>query len=271
VSRRGQIDLGAYLGRIGLPAAPSADLDGLRALHAAHVAAIGFDDLDCALGREPDLRPGAVEEKLVGRRRGGWCHEHAVLFGAVLDELGFRADRLMADMRPGRGGPRTHTLLRVRLDTGDVLAEPGLGSGPLEPLALAPAAPHPTLGGWRFGLQRADERRWRLLHVRDGAPAALHEFELAPASDADIAEGNRQAATHPDSPFPGRVVAMQRTPDRHLRLVGRALTTSTPDGAEEQRTLQTEEALALLTGTFAVELEPGDRDAVRRLLGDGPG
>jgi N-hydroxyarylamine O-acetyltransferase len=261
-------DLAAYLARIGLREPPPADRAGLAALQAAHLDAIGFDDLEAALGRIPGVALERVQEKLVAQGRGGWCFEHVVLFGAALDAVGFTAHRHVALMSPERGNdrPRTHALLRVALPEGDVIADVGLGSGPLEPLALAPRPPEPTLGGWLWGFERRGPRRWRLLTRRGDDVLAVHEFETTPASAADFAVGNRHAATHPASPFPGRLVAMRRTRAEHRRLDGRTLTVTLPDGRERQEQLTTEAALTMLREGFAVRPSPGEDAALRRLL-----
>lgn len=259
--------LDAYLQRIGLAAAPRADRQGLAALQAAHLAAIPFEDLDCALGRVPDLTPATVHDKLIVGRRGGWCFEHVVLFGAALDALGFAATRHLARMQPDRkaGIPPTHALLRVRLPDGDVLADVGLGAGPLEPLALEPHPVRPTKGGWPYGVEHRPDGAWRLLTLRDGAPHPIHGFSLAPADAAALAEGNRHAATHPASPFPGRVIAMHRQGGEQVRLTGRKWTTATPDGEQHQE-VSTNEALRLLDKCFGVRLQGEDAARLRALL-----
>ena len=261
-------DLQAYLERIGRPDPPPADRGGLAALQEAHLDAIGFDDLECALGRVPDLSRDRVQEKLVAQGRGGWCFEHVVLFGAALDALGFTAHRHVALMSPERGNdrPRTHALLRVALPEGDVIADVGLGSGPLEPLDLALRPPEPTLGGWLWGFERRGPGRWRLLTRRGDAIFPVHEFDSTPATAEDFAVGNRHAATHPASPFPGRLIAMRRTRAEHRRLVGRTLTITSPDGRERQERLTTEAAMTMLRDRFAIRPSREEDAALRRLL-----
>lgn len=61
-------DLDAYLERIGLlrPSAPN--LDTLRSVVAAHIAAIPFENIDVLLGRPPKLDPQSLQNKLkIGR------------------------------------------------------------------------------------------------------------------------------------------------------------------------------------------------------------
>ena len=70
-------DLGAYLARIGLAGLePRQDLETLTRVMEAHVQAVPFENLDACLGhRAPDLTVAGLFDKVVTRRRGGWCHE----------------------------------------------------------------------------------------------------------------------------------------------------------------------------------------------------
>ena len=136
----GDLDLDAYLGRIGErpPLAPA--LEGLAALHRAHCAAVPFENLDILLGRPIDLDLPALEAKLVRARRGGYCFEQNTLFKAALEALGFPVIALAARVRAGTTGvrPRTHMLLRVDLAEGTFLADVGFGGdGLLHPIPLA--------------------------------------------------------------------------------------------------------------------------------------
>jgi N-hydroxyarylamine O-acetyltransferase len=66
------MDIDAYLGRIGLTGRPPPTLEGLKALHRAHLAAIPYENFDVQLGRPVTIAVPAIYDKIVGRRRGGW-------------------------------------------------------------------------------------------------------------------------------------------------------------------------------------------------------
>lgn len=93
------LDVDAYLDRIGHPRVPPS-ADGLRSLHEAHVRAIPFENVDVVLGTHPGLQLDRISDKLVRGRRGGYCYEHALLFAAVLEHLGYAVQRRIA--RVGR-------------------------------------------------------------------------------------------------------------------------------------------------------------------------
>ncbi|MBQ1036762.1 arylamine N-acetyltransferase [Micromonospora sp. C81] len=122
------LDLDAYLRRVGYRGPTTPDGMTLRNLHRAHIAAITFENLDVMLGRGVEVDLPRVQDKLVHAGRGGYCYEHGVLFGAVLQHLGYRVDRLLA--RTGdpaeQPRPRSHLVLRGRRRRPGVAGRRGL-------------------------------------------------------------------------------------------------------------------------------------------------
>ena len=90
------IDLDAYFRRVGHDGPTAPTLATLAALQAAHAGAIAFENLDVLLGRPIPLDAGALQDKLVRRRRGGYCFEQNSLFRLVLEALGFKLAALSA-------------------------------------------------------------------------------------------------------------------------------------------------------------------------------
>ncbi len=144
------IDLDAYCARVGYAGPREPTLDTLRALQALHAATIPFEAIDVQLDRGVDLSPAAVDAKLIGNRRGGYCFEQNNLFMRALVALGFSVDGLMGRvrwMRPADAPPlpRTHMALRVTVDGEPWLADVGFGSCmPTAPLRLAVDEPQST-------------------------------------------------------------------------------------------------------------------------------
>ena len=141
-------DTATYLRRIGvtpdawdrrvhpeLPPSPThysvphtkAALDSLITAHLHHVP---FENLDVYdLGREVSLEIPALFEKVVVRRRGGYCFELNALFFALLESLGFRgypiAQRVLSE---GDFPPLCHRSAVITLEGGArVLCDVGYG------------------------------------------------------------------------------------------------------------------------------------------------
>src|SRR6185436_17342652 len=137
------MDIQAYLDRIGYrgPLAPTAET--LRALQVAHLQTVPFENLSIHAGQPIVLDEDALFEKVVARRRGGFCYELNGLFAALLRALGFEVDLLSAEVARADGtfSPDfDHMALAVhrveRRLTERWLADVGFGDSFREPLLL---------------------------------------------------------------------------------------------------------------------------------------
>ena len=93
------MNLAAYLARIGHTGPVQPDLATLRAVHRAHHFAIPYENLDVQLKRPVVTDPAAAFDKIVTRRRGGWCYEMNGVLGWALAEIGFNVTYRMSGGR----------------------------------------------------------------------------------------------------------------------------------------------------------------------------
>jgi len=143
----------AYTGPLDLSPAT------LNALHLAHLYAVPFENLDIHLRRQLSLDQAALFDKVVTRRRGGFCYELNGLFCALLRELGFRVTMLSAEVARQSGGfspAFDHLALLVDLDE-PWLADVGFGNGFRLPLRLNEPAQAAT--GLRNTVSRSSRGR----------------------------------------------------------------------------------------------------------------
>src|SRR4051812_31690162 len=109
-----------YLERIGIRpeqiGPPSPEL--LRELHVRHLESVPFENLSIHLGEPIVLDEDALLDKVIRRRRGGFCYELNGAFGALLTALGFAVEYRAARVF-GEGGrlgvPFDHLALVVSL------------------------------------------------------------------------------------------------------------------------------------------------------------
>lgn len=264
-----RLDVAAYRTRIAHEGPLTPTIETLRALHPAHVATIPFENLDVVLGRSIPIDVESLQDKLLRRRRGGYCFEHNLLFAALLDRAGFAVTRLAGRVRMGGDSvrPRTHMLLRVEIDGESWLADVGFGGeGLLEPLPLADGATA-NQGSWTYRLERrphdsappgaAESWVLRSLH-RDGW-FDLYSFTLEPQHQVDYVVHNHFISTHPDSPFVGRPVVQWYGAHVRKSLIGRCLTVRHGDGSRERRRFDTPVLPDVLGDEFGIELTPEER------------
>lgn len=256
-----QLDLDGYLRRIGYDGGWDADLGTLAGLHRCHVQTIPFENIDPLTGIGVDLDLGAIQDKLVIRRRGGYCFEHNLLFAAVLERAGFTVTRLAAHAWPGNAAPlpRTHMVLAVEVaafstgrgDGRTWLCDVGFGGlGLLGPVALADGA-DVRHDAWRYGVVRSGDE-WVLRAHTAAGWLDLYAFTEQPQHLVDYEVYNYYISTHPASPFVHRLVAGRVTATRRLELTDRSLTETTADG-QAKRTVA--DLGRLFATDFGLELD----------------
>lgn len=245
--------LGAYVERIGVTGSLAADLETLRRLHVAHVEAIPFENLDILLGRGIHLGVDAIREKLILRRRGGYCFEQNSLFLAVLGELGFSATAMEARVRAGATArrPRTHMVLTV--DVGDLtwLADVGFGGdGLLEPLRMSGETVVSSGCAHRIVL----EGNLRVLQMRRAADwEDQYGFLMQPVHLVDLEVANWFTSTHPQSPFV-RTLTAQRTTSAVRYVLRYPTYTEIRDSGSLTRSISRGELMPLLREVFRIDL-----------------
>jgi len=119
----------AYLQRIGASRDSS-----LAELHERHLLSVPFENLDTHMDTRIVLEIPWLYDKIVTRRRGGFCYELNGLFAELLRDLGHHVDLLAARVFDGEtfGPPFDHLTLLVDCEW---LCDVGFGAFSLHPLS----------------------------------------------------------------------------------------------------------------------------------------
>ena len=248
------MDVDAYLRRIGMCEPPFPNLGGLRALHRAHLLAIPFENLSVQLGHRVTTEIGPIFEKIVEKRRGGWCYEMNGLFGWALQQLGFDVTRTAAGVMREAGGDTTignHLTLQIHLREGPYLADVGFGDGPLEPFPIR--AGEFSDGRFAFALSQPEPGWWRL-HNHPHGGANSFDFRIAPADESLLASKCAHLQTSEMSPFVQNLVCQRYTPEGFVTLRGRVLRRLTSDGSEDRLLDSADELLASLRNHLGLDV-----------------
>ena len=214
------IDAGRYLDRIGHrgPSAPT--LETLRQVHLAHLKTVPFENLSVRRGEAIVLGEDELFDKIVLRRRGGFCYELNGLFAALLQALGFRVERLAGRVGPD-GIPFDHMALRVDLDE-PWLADVGFGDSFLLPLRLRDREPQPGGCGRRYLVGPKDGGLLLQREEPDGWQRQ-YQFTLDPWPLSAFEDGCRYHQTSPKSHFTRNTVVSRATGTGRITLSGRRL------------------------------------------------
>lgn len=260
---RALLDVDSYFRRIGWTGPRSATLEVLRGLCVRHTASVPFENLDILLGRRIALDLESLFDKMVTRRRGGYCFEQNGLFAAVLQEIGFRvttlAGRVRLGVAPDVDMPRTHMLLRVDLPEGPFIVDVGFGFTPTAPLRLEPGPEQKLhLSTYRFA---RDAARWTLEIRQPTEFTPAYVFTEEPALPIDYEVANHYTSTHPRSHFMLGPLVVRHDPENGVRHILRAREWTVRRGAdvEAHPVTSSADAVPLLAKHFGLEFPAGTR------------
>ncbi|WHP33405.1 N-hydroxyarylamine O-acetyltransferase [Trabulsiella odontotermitis] len=205
----------AYLSRLGWRGETGVTLETLQALHLKHNCTIPFENIDVLLPREIHLDDGALEDKLLTARRGGYCFEQNGLFERVLRELGFNVQSLLGRVilaNPPQMPPRTHRLLLVDLAGERWIADVGFGGQTLTaPIRLLADVPQPTPHGLYRLLNEGND--WTLQVSHHEHWQSMYQFDLTKPYFTDYVMGNFWSAHWPQSHFRHHLLMSRHLPD----------------------------------------------------------
>lgn len=245
-----------YLQRIKYsgPLTPSAEV--LRRLQHSHLLTVPFENLSIHSHEAIVLTDDALFEKIVVRKRGGFCYELNGLFAALLRELGFDVAMLSAQVANAEGvfGPDfDHMTLLV---TGEQrwLVDVGFGDSFLEPLLLDETGEQ-VQGERAYRIASEGARRvlWQRLPGEDWKPD--YRFTLQPFQYADYAAMCEYHQTSPNSHFTKARICSRATPSGRTTLSGMRLI-ETEHGERKERLVNSEtEYSAILFETFGVSFK----------------
>jgi N-hydroxyarylamine O-acetyltransferase len=253
---QGRLDIDAYLRRIGYQGSRAPSAETLRQLQLAHLRAVPFENLSIHSAEPIVLRNDALFEKVVTRRRGGFCYELNGLFAALLRALGFEVEMLAAGVadQSGRFGPNfDHMTLLVKLDE-RWIADVGFGDSFLEPLRLdEPDEQVQDARAYKFTFEGDRRILWQRNY--DGEWTAQYRFSLQPHIYADYGEMCRYHQTSPQSHFTRGRICTRATGDGRVTLSELRLINTNTKGERQERTLAGEdEYFAALREHFGITM-----------------
>ncbi|XP_078508427.1 arylamine N-acetyltransferase 2-like [Lissotriton helveticus] len=272
------MDVTKYLLRIGYNGPPVPSLDALRALHRCHLLSVPFESLSIHCGEKITLNPQEVYDKIVRRRRGGFCFENNSLFYWLLKELGYQTTILSAHVKnvftKRYGPPCDHMVLLVDLSGQQWLCDVGFGNSFRMPLLLEPRTEQTQENGvfrlWPDGDMWALECIQEAAELQRSAWASLYKFTLEKRKLADFKSMCEYHQTSPSSLFFCKSFCSLHLPEGMLTYMGLRLITTTYTGTatcqKETRELEEEEIPSILKEKFGIvligKLKPKDVEII---------
>jgi len=266
-------DVDRYLERIGMQRPKSLNKAYLDELVLAHQCTVPFENLDIYELHKPiSIIPRDLFDKVVVRKRGGYCFELNGVFVLLLQALGY--DAYSCPCRGARPGvtvpqPVRHRGNIVRLDGKYLFCDVGYG-GPMPPGSIVVEdGTRQVVNGETFWFEQIDEFSWLLKRLTKGkidmgmsgntdGNDDIHEASVMYVSQSkwepvDFIPGNLACSDGPDASFAQRRMLNLRRRDGHIAITGNLLTT-VKNGVKQSREISDEEAARLAREEFGLIL-----------------
>ncbi|NLG11327.1 MAG: arylamine N-acetyltransferase [Coriobacteriaceae bacterium] len=245
-----------YLRRVGLDSKDlhqGLDCALLDKVIYAHQCNIPFETLDIyQTGGDISLATDRVFDKLVARRRGGFCFELNGLLDKLLRVIGYQTRSCLARVI-NRGDclpPSLHRLSLVEIGNSLYLADVGLGgTAPASALKLKEGTQTDVLGE-RFSLEQDGKLCWVLYyHASDGLKKLIH-FNISPQLEVDFLTANYYCAHAPDSLFVANRIVSLRKPNGRVQIFNNTFKLVENGITVVERTVDSDEDRRIVLGKY---------------------
>lgn len=258
-----------YLKRINYKGNVSVNYDSLKALHHAQHFSIPFENFDICLGREIRVSPDALVNKLVKRKRGGYCFELNGLLLLALTSFGFEARALLGRVHlTGEPTGRGHQISLVTIEDNSWIVDLGFGSdSPRFPIPLDTNQPISSEGQtfrliehnlYGFMLQSQTNDEWK----------DLYSFDLGHVCAGDIDYGNHFTSTSKNSFFTTSRTAALPVKGGIITLFNTQLKKTINNEVEVIELKQDESYIKIVNETFDIEIDANYDDLKPLVLRD---
>lgn len=251
-----QFDQAAYLRRIKYDGETEPTVDTLKALHHAQLYTIPFENFDIQLGRDINLNTETIFEKLVHKRRGGYCFELNGIFLMALKSMRFDVRALLGRVHiTGMPTGRGHQIELITIKGRQWIADVGFGADtPRTPIPLKLIQPT-THDGLTVRLVSDDHFGIMLQSLKNDQWINLYSFDLGHVCPADIDYGNHFNSTHPSSLFVSARVAALPVDKGVITLLNNTLKKQAAGKEQVQELSEGQAYLDALKNHFGIELD----------------
>jgi N-hydroxyarylamine O-acetyltransferase len=229
-------------------------------LQERHLHTVPYENFDILRRIPLSLEIPDLIEKIVVRRRGGYCFELNALFGWLLRELGYRVTDYVARFwrdEPDPPPKRRHHVLKVEAEGVFYLCDVGVGG-------VVPRRPIPMIEGREqrqgdecYRLDRDPDFGWVLCELHHGEWRWIYSFTEEPQLSKDFLMATYWCENSPDSIFRKKAMAAIRTREGRNTIAGGEFRIFTSDGVRSFTPQTKEEYAEALRNYFGIVLEDG--------------
>lgn len=246
--------LDKYLQRIKLATELTTTRQLLDEIHYSHLTNIPFENIDITLGKDITLSEQVILDKVLNKRRGGFCYELNYSLYLLLITIGFDVTMLSARVFNGSSyGPEfDHSLLLINLDGEQIIADVGFGDSFQLPFPIDGSVHKEGMNFYKVDNEEGVYTLWKSTDGDEWLP--LYIFTLALRKLSEFEDMCVHQQTSSESNFTKGMVCTVPIENGRKTLSGNKMIT-TVNGVKSEQTIDNEALFyQLLENTFGIEL-----------------
>ena len=251
-------DVIAYLDRIGYYGSVDTSIATLTKLQECHVHTVPWENLDILKKIPLSLDIPDLIDKIIYRKRGGYCFELNALFEWLLRELGFKTTNLFGRFlrdEPITPAKRRHHILQVKINEQKYITDVGVGGkAPYRPIQMVDGLIQEQ-GDESYQLQRDPLYGWILHEKKSEKWYPIYSFTEEPNLPHDYITTSYWCENSPDSPFVNHDKIAIRTKEGRNTVVGTEFRIFTSKGVRTFKPNTHEEYTESLHTYFGIRLK----------------
>jgi N-hydroxyarylamine O-acetyltransferase len=251
------MEIEEYLERIGYEGNTEPALGLLNALQKKYLLNIPFENLDIHYKIPIELNLANIFEKVVRKRRGGFCYELNGIFYELLNSIGFNVKMICArvfDQRQQIFSPEfDHLAIIVKIDSTDYLTDVGFGEFAFSPLKIELNAIQNDDRG-SFRIERYDELYYKVAKRAGENWVPEYMFTLKKRDLSEFKDMCHYNQTSPLSHFTQNKFCSLATENGRITVTANKIKITEGDGVTELQLNSDEDFQAALEKYFHIRL-----------------
>jgi len=250
------MEIEKYLQRIGCNGTIRPTIESLQVLQKRHLLSIPFENLDIHYKIPIQLNVESIFEKVVIKKRGGFCYELNGIFYELLRSIGFDVKMISArvfDQRQQIFSPEfDHLAIIAKIDSVDYLADAGFGEFAFSPLQVEPDTIQNDERG-NFRIERHDNSYYKVVKRAGEAWVPEYMFTLTKRDLSEFEDMCRYNQTSPLSHFTQNKFCSLATEKGRITVTAKKIKITVGDSVTEVPLDSEEEFLEALATYFQIK------------------
>ena len=251
-------EVAAYLKRIDYHGPLDASIDTLAQLQSCHLHTVPYENFDILNGIPLSLEIPDLYDKVILRRRGGYCFELNALFSWLLTELGFSVTDYFArfwrntSITPPK---RRHHVIQVEVEGKRYLCDVGVGGiVPRTPIEMVEHLVHKQ-GDEYYQFKCDEDFGWVLYEKKREQWIQIYSFTEESQLPTDYITASYWCENAPDSIFNKGAMVSIRTDEGRNSIAGNEFRIFTTEGVQSFIPETPEEYAKALQTHFGIVLD----------------